>query len=95
MKYKLKISKNAERDFKSIDKKQKRIIDSWIKKNILDTENPRKNGKYLQGNLNELWSYRVGSYRIIVEINDNNFTIVAISIAHRKEVYEILKRRYL
>lgn len=34
------------------------------------------------------WRYRVGNYRIIAEINDDEFIIVAVTIAPRSEAYE-------
>lgn len=50
-------------------------------------ENPRDAGKALTGNLRTYWRYRVGDYRVVCEIRDNDLVIVAVIIGHRSEVY--------
>ena len=87
MKYKLSFSKRAEKQLGKIDKFHQRLISNWLDMNIRDTENPRKHGKALTENLNNLWCYRVGSYRIICEIRDNELVIIAVNIGHRREIY--------
>ncbi|MEQ5521145.1 type II toxin-antitoxin system RelE family toxin [Providencia rettgeri] len=52
---------------------------------ILD--DPRQSGKSLKGELGEFWRYRVGDYRILCEIKDDELIILAATIGHRKEVY--------
>ena len=49
---------------------------------------PRRYGKPLKGNLSGLWRYRIMDYRLIVDIQDDKLVIVAIDIAHRKEIYK-------
>ena len=44
-------------------------------------------GKALSGNLKGLWRYRIGDYRLIADIQDNELVIVAIDIGHRREIY--------
>ena len=34
------------------------------------------------------WRIRIGDYRVIYEIEDNQFRILVIAIAHRKNIYE-------
>ena len=53
-----------------------------------NNENPREKGKKLKGNLKDYWRYRVGKYRIITEINDEDITIIVINIGHRSDVYK-------
>lgn len=40
------------KQLKKIDKSQRDMLIKWIKKNLDNTDNPRKNGKQLKGNLN-------------------------------------------
>ena len=87
MKYKLEISSRAKKDLKKLDRYHLKLISAWIDKNINDTENPRKHGKALSENLKGLWSYRIGSYRVICEIKDNELVVIAVTIAHRRDVY--------
>ena len=70
-----------------MDKYTKRILVEWIDKNLVSTDNPRKQGKPLSANRKGQWRYRVGDYRIIVKIEDDRLVILVISIGHRREVY--------
>ncbi|MCY3067574.1 MULTISPECIES: type II toxin-antitoxin system RelE family toxin [Aerococcus] len=64
------------------------FILSWIEKNLVNTEYPRKQGKALKGDLSAYWRYRVGNYRLIAEIKDNTIEINIINIRHRKDIYK-------
>ena len=48
----------------------------------------RTMGKPLSGKLSSYWRYRVGRYRILVELLDKELVIVNITIGHRKDVYK-------
>ena len=87
MRWTLQTSKRFDKDFKKLDRYTQRIIKGWITKHISGTENPRALGKALTGNLAALWRYRIGDYRLIVEIKDDRFVILALFIRHRREVY--------
>jgi mRNA interferase RelE/StbE len=88
MKYKILFEKNADKQLKKIDMTQQRIIVNWIAKNLENTPNPRIFGKSLKGNLKEYWRYKVGDYRIIAEINDDEVKILIIEVGHRKDIYK-------
>ena len=90
MKYKILFDRNADKQLKKIDKTQQRIIVNWITKNLENTNDPRVFGKTLKGNLKDYWRYRVGDYRIIAEINDDEVKILIIEIGHRKDIYKKL-----
>ncbi|MFA5635368.1 MAG: type II toxin-antitoxin system RelE family toxin [Anaerovoracaceae bacterium] len=42
----------------------------------------------LKGNLKDYWRYRVGDYRIIVEINDREIRVLVMDKGHRKDIYK-------
>ena len=90
MKYKILFEKNADRQLKKIDITQQRIIVNWIAKNLENTSDPRILGKSLKGNLKDYWRYRIGNYRIIAEINDDEVKILIIEVGHRKDIYKKL-----
>ena len=80
--------------YSDIALKQLKKIDKTISKRILDymdevakLKNPRERGKMLVGNLIGFWRYRVGDYRILCKIRDQELIISVVYIAHRKEVY--------
>lgn len=86
--YKIVFEKNAIKQLSKIDKSQQKIIYSYLKKNLENTTTPRILGRPLKGHLKDFWRYRVGDYRIIAEINDDQIKIIIIEIGHRREIYK-------
>lgn len=87
MSYRVTFEKNALKKITKIDANQRIILMAWIQKNLEQCENPRSHGKALSGKLNPYWSYRVGDYRIVVEIKNQELVILIISLGHRRDVY--------
>lgn len=49
-------------------------------------ENPRPHDcKKLTGS--ELWRIRVGSYRIVYQIEDDRLVVLVVKVGHRREIY--------
>ena len=63
----------------------RRIID-YLRETASGVD-PRSRGKGLTGSLAGLWRYRVGNYRIIVPIEDDELLILAMNIDHRSQIY--------
>ena len=42
----------------------------------------------MTGRFTGYWRYRVGDYRIICDIRDNELTILAVAIGKRDDVYK-------
>ena len=76
-----------DREFKKLDRYTQRMIKSWIDKNLIGCSDPRQHGKGLTANRSGQWRYRIGDYRLICEIQDNELIILALSVGHRREVY--------
>lgn len=87
-KYKVNYTTKAIKQLRKMDKHTRTLIYAWIDKNLIDCENPRIHGKALTANRTGQWRYRIGDYRVICEINDNEVTILVIEIGHRKTIYE-------
>ena len=51
-------------------------------------ENPRIHGKGLTANRSGQWRYRVGDYRILADIRDDEIVLVLIDVGHRSRIYE-------
>lgn len=85
--WKLEVSKEADKDLSRLDKPVKQRIVTFLQERVLPTGNPRQFGKALTGRLKQYWSYRIGDYRVIADIQDHRLTILAISIDHRRQVY--------
>lgn len=78
---------NAEKQFLKLDKPIQKQIQKFILK-LQNLENPRERGKSLVGNLIGFWRYRVGDYRILCRIIDQELIISVVEIGHRKEIYD-------
>ena len=88
MKYSVIYMPRVVKELEKMDKFTRRIIIGWIDKNLVNCEDPRIHGKPLTANRVGQWRYRIGDYRIIAEIRDNELIILLIGIGHRREVYE-------
>ena len=79
-------SSRAEKFLEKLDSSSEQRIATTL--NIIAERGfPRSYGKPLRGELAGLWSYRVRAYRVLVDIQDRRLVILAVKIAHRKEVY--------
>ena len=88
MKYTVETTPRFDREFRKLDRYTQRMIASWINKNLEGCEDPRIHGKGLTANRSGQWRYRIGDYRLICSIEDNKLVILALSVGHRREVYE-------
>ena len=78
----------AKRELKKLDKRWQLAILDYLEDEIAGLENPRNRGKALVGDKQGLWRYRVADYRIVCEIRDAELLIVAVTLGHRKNVYD-------
>lgn len=85
--YKVEYSERAIKNLRKLDKYTRYLIVSWIEKNLVDCENPRVHGKALVENRVGQWRYRIGDYRVICEIKDEEIIVLVLEIGHRREIY--------
>lgn len=88
MKYTVETTERFEKEFKRLDRYTQRMLKSWIEKNLVGCENPRAKGKGLTANRSGQWRYRIGDYRLICLIQDNELVILALTVGHRSDVYK-------
>ena len=88
MTYQVEVTTRFEREFKKLDRYTQRMIKSWIDKNLVNCADPRQHGKALTANRSGQWWYRIGDYRLICQIQDQELIILALSVGHRREVYQ-------
>lgn len=80
------LSDRAKKQLKQLDKViQKRMVKFLSELTKID--DPRSKGKRLVGNLLGFWRYRVGDYRLICRIHDEEIEILVVEIGHRKKIY--------
>ena len=85
--YQIVTTDKFDKSFKKLDKQTQKIIKAWIEKNLVGCENPRLHGKGLTANKSGRWRYRVGDYRILAEIRDNELVLVLVEVGHRSRIY--------
>lgn len=49
-------------------------------------ENPKRVGAPLRGELEDIWSARRGTYRILYRIDEANHGIIVLRVAHRRNI---------
>lgn len=81
-------SDRALKSLRKMDKQNARRIVDFMDLRIAVAADPRQSGKPLKGEQGEFWRYRVGDYRILCEIRDDELVILAATIGHRREVYD-------
>jgi mRNA interferase RelE/StbE len=84
--YRLHLLEQAQRDLASLDKATARRIAkklNWLESNI---ETIRRDP--LTGDLSEFLKFRIGDYRVIYQVIDEEELIVVYEIGYRREVYK-------
>ncbi|MDR0453938.1 MAG: type II toxin-antitoxin system RelE/ParE family toxin [Deferribacteraceae bacterium] len=87
MPYSVKYAQLAVKQLKKLDKCTRTLILAWVKKNLVDTDDPHMHGRGLTANHKGKWRYRVGDYRLLAEIQENKLVILVLTVGHRKSVY--------
>lgn len=85
--YSVEYTNSAVKALQKLDRPTAILLHGWIEKNLVGCSNPRLHGKALVGDKKGYWRYRVGSYRLIADIDDQSIKILIINIAHRRDVY--------
>lgn len=86
--YRVRYTNRAIKELRKLDIYTRHMIFAWIEKNLEGCENPRAHGKALTANLKGKWRYRIGDYRLLCVIEDDNLIILALTIGHRREIYQ-------
>lgn len=84
MTYKIVPTPKFAKNFKKLDPFFRKQIKSYLNR---VTDNPRAKGKALVANRTGQWRYRIGAYRVIVNIQDNELIILALEVGHRRDIY--------
>ena len=88
MTYNIQTTPRFDKEFKKLDRYTQRMIKSWIEKNLVSCTEPKQHGKGLSSNRSGQWRYRIGDYRLICEIREKELIILALSVGHRREIYQ-------
>ncbi|MFH1017641.1 MAG: type II toxin-antitoxin system RelE/ParE family toxin [Pseudomonadota bacterium] len=82
--YVVEISRSAERQLKTINRKdQARIVQAILTLEI----NPLPIGVRKLSGYEDVYRIRVGTYRVIYNVEGRKLLIIVLKIGHRKDVY--------
>jgi mRNA interferase RelE/StbE len=86
--WRIEFEARAEKELARLDRPVAQRLLRFLRERVAPLENPRVLAKPLKGDLTELWSYRVGDYRLLCEIRDETLIVLVVRIGHRKDVYD-------
>ena len=85
IRYRIRISPAAQRDFQRLDKTiQDRMAIAILK---LETNRHPQQFKPLAGRATAQFRLRVGDYRILYDVYDEKKTVLILRIGHRRDIY--------
>lgn len=86
--WKVEFDDRARKELRKLDKQTQDRILKWMRTNLATEKDPRRTGKSLKGRMKGLWRCRVGDYRIVSQIQDEQILNLVIRIGHRRDVYD-------
>ncbi len=88
MAWRIEFEDGALKDLAGLDPPIARRILSFLRDRVAGLDDPRSIGEALRGSkLGEFWKYRVGDWRIICRIEDEQVTVLVVRVGNRREVY--------
>jgi mRNA interferase RelE/StbE len=88
MAWRIDLTRAADRELEKLDPQTARHILRFLHQRLGPLDDPRSLDEPLQGDrLGRFWKYRVGDYRIIAEIEDQQVRVLVIRVGHRSQVY--------
>jgi mRNA interferase RelE/StbE len=86
--YRVEIDRALSRRIKKLDRHVRELLDRYISTHLEGTTEPRRFGRPPAGNVHGLWRYRIGDWRLIVQIIDDRVLILALEFDRRDAVYK-------
>jgi mRNA interferase RelE/StbE len=77
----------AERELARLDRQVQVRILRFLRERVVPLANPRDLGEALTGPLQTFWKYRVGHYRVIVDLQDDELVVLVVRVGHRGSIY--------
>ena len=88
MSWDYRITERAIKQLRKLGPQASQRVIAFLEERIQDSEDPRKSGKALRGELGEFWRYRVGDYRVLCQIDDGEFVVLVVKVGHRSNIYD-------
>jgi len=86
--WEIEVTEKAAKQIKKLGTTDAKRIRDYLRDRIAPLDHPRQLGKPLQGSeLGSYWRYRVGDYRVLCELHDNELVVLVIEAGHRRKIY--------
>ena len=86
--WRVELEEDAKRDLHRLGADAAQRIVRYLRARLATTEDPRRFGQSLRGDLHGLWRYRVADYRVLARIENQRLLVLVIRVGHRKNIYE-------
>jgi mRNA interferase RelE/StbE len=84
VKYRIEFVKQAAKQFKALPNQEQQRLKPKIDALAKD---PRPTGIVKLSGQDDLYRIRVGNYRVIYSIQDNQLLVLVVKIGHRRDIY--------
>ena len=85
MAWRIDFTPQAEKDLSALGYVAARRVITYLRERVpLD---PKSHGGNLKGQLREFWRWRVGDFRILGRIEDNQLLVIVVHVGHRSVIY--------
>ncbi|HYN22789.1 MAG TPA: type II toxin-antitoxin system RelE/ParE family toxin [Thermoanaerobaculia bacterium] len=87
MAWSIRFDPRATRELARLDRQVQVRILRFLRERIAPLTDPRELGEPLTGPLHSFWKYRVGHYRLIVDLRHQHLVVLVVRVGHRGTVY--------
>lgn len=85
MAWRISLTPKAQKELAKVGAAEARRINAFLRERA--ASDPKASGGRLKGRLREFWRWRVGEYRILAKIEDDQLLVLVVRIGHRSEIY--------
>ena len=88
MGWRIEFEPRALKELETQDRQVQRRLLAFLRDRVAPLADPREIGEALRGpELGRFWKYRVGDWRLVCDIRDQQVTVIVARLGHRREVY--------
>ena len=87
MAWTVRISKSAEKQLERMGRVEALRIRDFLRERVAGSTNPYVLAKPLEGKLRRFWRFRVGAYRLICRMEQEELIVDVVKVEHRGEAY--------
>ena len=84
----VKFSNRAVKSLKRIDRPNQELILKFMTEKVAKHPDPVSLAKKLSGNLGDFYRFRLGDYRIVCDVQNQELIILILQIGHRQNIYQ-------